>query len=199
MYPSHPVVLVHGLNDRKVVFQTMANHLSNLGWSVCSLNLKPNNGQQRLERLAEQLDKYIKNKFGANQPIDLVGFSMGGLVTRYYLQRLGGIDRVKRYINISAPNCGTLTAYLLPSEGIVQMRPQSVFLTDLNRDYHLILNKVRVTTIWTPWDLMIVPATSSSLGIGKEVVIPVSLHPLMLSDRRVLQVTVEALREPARG
>lgn len=198
MYPSHPVVLVHGLNDREVVFKTMANHLSNLGWSVSSLNLNPNNGQQKLETLAQQLKEYIENKFESNQPIDLIGFSMGGLVTRYYLQRLGGIDRVKRYINISAPNRGTITAYLLPFPGILQMRPQSVFLTDLNRDYHQIVNKVQVTTIWTPWDLMIIPAWSSSLGVGKEVVIPVGLHPLMLRDRRVLEVIVAALKEPVR-
>ncbi|TVQ42382.1 MAG: alpha/beta fold hydrolase [Gloeocapsa sp. DLM2.Bin57] len=196
MYPAHPVILVHGLNDRQVVFKTMANHLSNLGWSVYSLNLTPNNGQQRLEILAEQLHDYINYQFKDNQSIDLIGFSMGGLVTRYYLQRLGGIERVKRYINISAPNRGTVTAYLLPSQGIVQMRPESAFLADLNRDYHLITQRVRVTTIWTPWDLMIVPAVSSSLGIGKEVIIPVTLHPWMLSDRRVLHFIINTLREP---
>lgn len=196
MFTRHPVILVHGLNDKETVFKEMVNHLSSLGWSVGTINLTPNTGQERLENLAQQLQKHIESKFESTQPIDLIGFSMGGLVTRYYLQRLGGVERVKRYISISAPNQGTLTAYLLPYSGIAQMRPKSSFLTDLNRDYHQIAQKIQVTTVWTQWDLMIVPPVSSCLGIGKEVVIPVSLHPWMLRDPRVLRVIVEALQEP---
>jgi triacylglycerol lipase len=196
MFPRHPVILVHGLNDRETVFKQMVDYLSSLGWSVSTINLIPNTGQEKLEHLAQQLQEYIKSNFEPTQPIDLIGFSMGGLVSRYYLQRLGGVERVKRYISISAPNQGTLTAYLLPYTGICQMRPKSVFLNDLNRDYHQIAQKVQVTTVWTKWDLMIVPAVSSCLGIGKEVVIPVSLHPWMLTDPRVLKVIVAALQEP---
>ena len=196
MFPRHPVILVHGLNDRESVFKKMVNYLSSLGWSVATINLTPNTGQERLENLAQQLQEYINSQFEPIQPIDLIGFSMGGLVTRYYLQRLGGVERVKRYISISAPNQGTLTAYLLPYSGITQMRPKSSFLTDLNQDYYQIAQKVQVTTVWTQWDLIIVPAVSSCLGIGKEVVIPVSLHPWMLTDPRVLGVIVAALQEP---
>ena len=81
---------------------------------------------------------YIARHFDPEQPLDLVGFSMGGIVSRYYIQRLGGIERVQRYVNISAPNNGTWTAYLLSRLGCVQMRPESEFLRDLNRDCQML-------------------------------------------------------------
>ncbi|WLT39844.1 hypothetical protein NON20_10925 [Synechocystis sp. B12] len=49
----------------------------------------PNDGSASLAVLAEQVKQYIDGQFAPQQPVDLIGFSMGGLVTRYYLQRLG--------------------------------------------------------------------------------------------------------------
>jgi triacylglycerol lipase len=43
---------------------------------------------------------------------------------------------------------------------------------------------------------MIVPAKSSQLGIGKEVNLPVLLHPLMLTDNRSLEIVAETLTSP---
>jgi triacylglycerol lipase len=43
---------------------------------------------------------------------------------------------------------------------------------------------------------MIIPPKSSQLPFGKEFVFPVSLHPLMLKDKRILSTVVAALQEP---
>ena len=98
-------------------------------------------------------------------------------------------------INVSAPNKGTLSAYSLPFAGIKQMRPQSEFLADLNSDVESALEKVRVTWIWTPYDLMIFPADSTRLPIGREVKIPVLVHAWMLGDHRVIEAVAEALQK----
>jgi triacylglycerol lipase len=138
---------------------------------------------------------YVDRTFESGQIIDLLGFSMGGLVTRYYLQRLGGVERVKRYITISAPNNGTLTAYSLPLKGITQMRINSSFLQDLNQDHDQYLSKLQVTNLWTPYDLMILPAHSSKMGIGREISVPVAVHAWMPSDRRVMKLIASALSD----
>jgi triacylglycerol lipase len=192
----HPVLLIHGLYDTTIVFNRMSAILKDLGWTVHSIDLIPNNGSHLLEKLAMQVGNYIDTVFPPEQPIDLIGFSMGGIVTRYYLQRLGGINRVKRYINISAPNNGTLTAYALPLPGIIQMRPNSPFLKDLNDDRIHLLEKINSTTIWTPCDVMIVPAKSSKMSVGKEVQLPVLFHAWMLNDYRSIAAVVDALCEP---
>ncbi|WP_099237428.1 esterase/lipase family protein [Synechococcus sp. BDU 130192] len=190
----NPVLLIHGFLDRHTVFKPLTRYLGRQGWEIHALDLQPNDGRQALPVLASQIETYVHQHFGATQRFDLVGFSMGGIVTRYYLQRLGGNQRVERYVSISAPNNGTLSAYGLPFPGIRQMRPDSDLLQDLNRDVATALEPVKVTWLWTPFDLMILPAESTKLPIGTGVQLPVPLHPWMLSDPRALKAIAKALQ-----
>ena len=194
---QNPVLLVHGINDTGAVFNKMAFYLRQQGLSVYTVDLIPNNGSEVLEKLAQQVANYVNDTFEAAQLLDIVGFSMGGIVSRYYIQRLGGINRVQRFITISSPHKGTIIAYGTWLAGAVQMRPNSDFINDLNADFKM-LKQLNFTSIWTPYDLMILPATSSRLGIGKEVTIPVILHPLMLTDTRTLTIVADALIEPVK-
>lgn len=190
----HPVLLVHGIWDTGLVFSRMVPYLQTRGWTLYDLDLVPNNGDASLNELAQQVADHINATFEPEQPIDLVGFSMGGLVSRYYVQRLGGINRVQRLITISSPHHGTLIAYGSRSTGSVQMRPESVFLQDLNRDIE-ILEKINFTSIWTPFDLMIVPASSSQMPVGKGIKVSVLLHAWMLTDSQSLAAVAAALAE----
>lgn len=189
------VLMVHGITDTGDRFQSMSKVLKEHGFQTYTIDLIPNIGTADLRDLAKQVQSYIKNEFKTEEKIILIGFSMGGLVTRYYLQRLNGIKKVDKYITISAPNHGTYTAYLLPLKGVKQMRPHSDFLQDLNQDVSEVLNNVETLCLWTPFDLMIRPANSSLLGIGKEVSFPVLIHRWMLDDNRVLQEVVDFLND----
>ena len=189
----NPVLLVHGIWDKEEIFSTLSTYLQEQGWVVHTLNLTPNTGEAPLETLAAQVADCVQQTFKADQPFDLVGFSMGGLVTRYYIQRLGGVERVKRYISISAPHHGTMTAYSLPLKGVMQMRPKSAFLQDLNRDAVEILGKLQFTSFWTPYDLMIMPPSSSRMPVGKDVKLNVAVHRWMVSDPACLKAIAEAL------
>ena len=162
----------------------MAAFLRDHDHEVHALNLIPNNGDAPIDQLAQQLSAFAASRF---EYFDIVAFSMGGLVARYYLQRLGGIHRVRRFIAISAPHGGTWTAFLGHNPGARQMRPGSAFLTDLNRDVES-LGRIRTATIWTPFDLMIVPATSCTRCPGPSLRVSVPIHPMMLRDRRVLKL-----------
>lgn len=75
------------------------------------------------------------------------------------------------------------------------MRRGSLFLTDLNQDADM-LDRLNFTSIWTPLDLMIVPAASSQMPVGKNLQIPVSGHAWMVTDPRSLQAIAAALAEP---
>jgi triacylglycerol lipase len=196
--PRNPILLVHGLMDTSHKMRKIARHLRGLGWEVTDIDLTPNNGDTRLEILAGQLADLVDRTFAPDQSIDLLGFSMGGLVTRYYLQRLGGIDRVQRYISISAPHNGTIAAYFSMRPGCIQMRPDSALIADLNRDVDR-LDCLNFTSLWTPYDLIILPPTSSQLGIGTEISIPALTHPLMVADPRTFNAIVEALSQPVKS
>jgi triacylglycerol lipase len=201
--PSHlhhrnPVLLVHGLMDTSRKMRKIAAHLRGLGWQVTDIDLTANNGDTRLEILAQQVAAKIERTFAPHQRIDLLGFSMGGLVTRYYIQRLSGIDRVQRFVTISTPHRGTIAANFSMRCGCIQMRPDHDFIRDLNRDVDL-LNELNFTSLWTPFDLIILPPSSSQLGIGTEQKIPVLTHPLMVADRRVLEAIATALAQPVKS
>ncbi|MBE9145020.1 lipase family alpha/beta hydrolase [Planktothrix mougeotii] len=191
----NPVLLIHGIFDTKAIFKTMTAHLTQRGWNVHSLNLIPNDGRLGLEILAKQVADYVTQTFPAEQPIDLIGFSMGGIVSRYYVQRLGGIERVQRFITISSPHHGTLTGYLYPTLAASQMRSNCPFLKDLNRDLET-LDRINFTSIWTPYDSMIVPAQSSQMPIGQEFIVNVLVHSWMVSDLKCLVRVEEALNAP---
>src|SRR5215510_14256682 len=182
MAHRNPVLLVHGFRDDAKKMQAMARALRRDGWTVLTPTLSPSGCQVGNEVLAQQLADFIEANVPSNRRCDLVGFSMGGIVCRYYLQRLGGISRVDRFVAISAPEHGTWWASTCPSEsqrspGAAQLRPDSPFLQDLNNDAQM-LDQVRFTTTWTPFDLMILPATSSRMPVGSETKLWVPAHPL---------------------
>jgi triacylglycerol lipase len=194
---SNPILLLHGIWDTGAIFDQMSRYLRAKGHSVYTLDLEPNNGDAPLEYLAEQVAVFAAQTFGT-QLFDLVGFSMGGLVGRYYMQRLGGIEQVQRFITLSSPHNGTLTAHGSFCSGGMQMRPNSSFLRDLNQDITQ-LNRINFTSIWTPLDAMIVPASSSIVPIGKQVLVWVPLHAWMVSDSRGILAVAEALAEPLKS
>ncbi len=193
----NPVLLLHGIDDTAELFSTMTPFLQQWGWSVHSLDLCPNNGDAGLEELAQQVADYVAQAFPPDQPFDLVGFSMGGIVGRYYVQRLGGLDRIHRFVTISSPHNGTWAAYVRPNKGGSQMRINSPFLTDLNRDVHR-LEQINFTSIWTPLDLIILPATSSRLPVGREVQLWVPAHSWMVRSLQSLTTVAMVLSEPLR-
>lgn len=196
-FDRHPILLVHGLMDTSYKMRKIASHLRGLGWQVFDINLTPNHGAARLEILAGQVAALIDRTFDPDRPIDLLGFSMGGLVARYYIQRLGGIDRVQRFITISTPHKGTIAAHFSMQPGCIQMRPEHEFIQDLNRDVDR-LNSLNFTSLWTPFDLIILPPSSSQLGIGTERMISALTHPWMVSDPRTLNAIVDALSQPVK-
>ncbi len=188
----NPVILVHGIWDSSQIFKQLQHHLETQGFTVYSLDLLPPDGSVPLEVLAQQLDEFARQTIAPDQSFDLVGFSMGGIVSRYYLQRLDGLRRVSRFITVSSPHQGTILAWLSHKPGAQQMHPFSPFLNDLNQDIDC-LQQIQFTSIWTPLDLMIVPAWSSLTPPAQTHAVLVPLHKWMIEDSRVFAQIVCAL------
>lgn len=188
----NPVVLVHGIWNSAAIFSALKAYLEEAGWPVYALSMTPNNGDALIEALAEQVATFVEKSVG-QQPFDLVGFSMGGLICRYYVQRLGGLGRVQRFVTVSAPHRGTALGLLSRDRpGIRQMRPGSPFLQALNRDVSP-LESLQFFSLWTPFDLLILPPWSSQLGIGKEQRLSVPTHNRMIFDVSGLRAIAQAL------
>ncbi|NWF58629.1 MAG: hypothetical protein HXY43_04775 [Fischerella sp.] len=83
--------------------------------------------------------------------------------------------RVKRFVTICASHYGTWVAYFHQGLGCVQMRPDSAFLQDLNRNTAM-LKQLSFASIITPYDMMSILAKSSQLPVGREVGVSVLTH-----------------------
>ena len=189
---ERPVMLVPGFMDGPNRVRRLARYLRRHGFRPHAVAPQPSSGRVGLDVLAEQLRAYADDGPLAGQVFDLVAFSMGGLVSRYYVQRLGGAERVGRFVTLASPHRGTRMAQLWPGAGGRQMRPGSAFLEDLNGDAAM-LERHGFTSIWTPLDLMIVPPTSSVLGVGRERRLLVPAHPLMIYGRTAHRAVLAAL------
>ncbi len=186
-----PVVLVHGIFSSGDDMERLARHLRSQGREVFQPSLMPNGGHAPIEDLARQLAPFIEEKVGARR-FDLVGFSMGGLISRYYLQRLGGLAKVNRFITMATPHHGTHMARLGGLPGWVQMRPGSEFLRDLASDAEA-LRAVSFTSLYTPLDAIILPARSSEMPQARNVRVWAAMHPSFILERRWIRVVAAAL------
>lgn len=190
-----PVILVHGIWDSAQRIAPLSRGLAARGVSpVASIDLVPAWGSAKLEDLTDQLAAFVSRTCAAHgaERCDLVGFSMGALVARAFLQLRGGVACTRSFVSISGPHRGTLTAYGLPFAGVRQMRPGSAFLRALGDDVSGL--DLPVHCLYTPYDALIVPATSAVLrGAASVHRLPVALHRWMLRDRRVHDLVARLL------
>ena len=187
-----PVILVHGIHSTAADMVRLANHLRHEGRAVFTPTLDPANGKASIESLAAQLAAYADREVPGRK-FDLIGFSMGGLVSRYYVQRLGGIDRVGRFVTLATPHNGTQMARLFSGLGHEQMRPGSEFLRDLERDA-AVLRRVGFTSLYTPLDTIIVPASSSEQSAANNVRVWGAMHPSFVLEKRCLKAVADSIR-----
>lgn len=189
-----PVLLVHGIWDTGDKLAPIAKALERAGVprTEC-VTLSKNDGSASMDELAAEIAP-IAEQLGPQ--IDLVGFSMGALVSRSYVQRHGGRDRVRRFVSIAGPHEGTFWArFARPGAlGIRDMAPGSAWIRELERDTDP-WGACEVHTLWTPLDGMIVPPRSSRLpGSTSDRQIPVLMHRWLVDDPRAIAHVVDVLR-----
>ena len=179
------VVLVHGIFNRGKIFDPMIRVLEKQGCYCFAPSLTPNDCRHGIHALALQLSADIDARFGTSQPIILVGFSMGGLVTRDYVQNLAMPNRVQAVFLISTPQHGTVWASLALGGGVKQLSLNSTFIQTLDQNKQ-VWQHIPVCSYWTPFDLMILPATSSRWTVGENKEIFCLLHPWMVSNHGLI-------------
>ncbi len=150
-----------------------------------------NSGFVSIETLGAQLAKEIAQAGG---PVNLVGYSMGGLVVREALRSSPGLP-VQKVVLLNSPHGGTLVSWLaFPLRACGEMRPGSAFLRRLEEApwSHPTL------ATWCPWDLMVFPGASARWKKATVVVrddTPVHTGPIF--SRSIHRAVTEFLAPPA--
>lgn len=205
-----PVVLLHGFIDNRSVFVLLRRSLAQHGGRhLESLNYSPLTCDIRAA--ADLLGRHIEDicERTGQERVDVVGHSLGGLIARYYVQRLGGDHRVRTLVTLGTPHGGTRAVPLADAHPIVrQMRPDSEVMQELREPAPGC--RTHFVAFWSDFDHVMTPPESACVdhpdlmaqnirvtGIG-HLALPV--HPAVATGiREALDTSRTGTRTAARS
>lgn len=194
-----PIVLVHGIGDNRSAFAVLSGALRRRGFGVVHavnysvLTALTGDVRRSAALLGEHVER-ICAQTGSDQ-VHVVGHSLGGLIARYYVQRLHGDARVRTLVTLGTPHQGTLAAYLFPTSLTRQLRPGSELLSELAEPSRPC--RTRFVVVWSEMDQVVVPQRNARLEhpalVVEEHRIRDSGHLSLPVDTRTLHLVVTAI------
>lgn len=129
-----PILLVHGIVDNHTIFSPLERALRRRGFTDLSsfdYGVLTTDVRATAQDLAVAVEKLVRES-GADK-VHVIGHSLGGLITRYYVQRMSGHEHVHTVVTLGTPHQGTVLARagsVLPL--VRQLRPDSDLIMELN-------------------------------------------------------------------
>lgn len=195
-----PVLLLHGLVDNRSVFAVLQRQLRRKGFRrVEAMNypILTSDVRSAAARLGDRVEQLCEET-GADR-VHLVGHSLGGIIGRWYVQRMGGDARVDTLVTLGSPHVGTTAAKVLPLSIVRQLRPGSDVLRALAEPAPGC--RTRVLSLWSDQDEMMVPRECARLDHGdlhcRNVRLSGVGHVAMPIHPRVVTEITLALAAPA--
>jgi len=165
-----PVVFVHGFLDTWYMpwWKTMKKHLKSVGavpdrvYGVNKGNI-PGTTVGSPEDYAELVEEKVERIHDKHdERVNLVGHSMGGLDSRWYVEQLGGEEYVDTLVTLGTPHHGTLTSrFAAFTPGGRKMAMSSDFIRTLKEDG--LSDEVEYVSVWSPNDRAVEPSRSAKL------------------------------------
>jgi pimeloyl-ACP methyl ester carboxylesterase len=193
-----PILLVHGLVDNRSIFAMLRRHLRQRGFDrIWTTNYQIWTSDVRVaaRRLAATVDA-IRGQTGYER-IHVVGHSMGGLVARYYVQRLGGDAHVHTLVTLGTPHQGTRAARLLPRGICRQLAPTSDIIAELAEPAPEC--QTRFVSFYSDIDALISPKQAARIEhpdlSARNVLVPGVGHMSLPIDRRISREIASTLAQ----
>lgn len=157
-----PIIMVHGVIDNHSIFTVLRRGLSRRGFGrVISLNYSPlTDDIRRVSRRLALLVESVCRETGYER-VHIIGHSMGGVVARYYIQKLGGDERVHTLVTLGSPHNGSAYAKMLPHSLARQLRPDGDMVKELAEPAPGI--STRMIAIWSDLDQIIIPQRNARI------------------------------------
>tara|TARA_A100001388_G_scaffold186180_1_gene139825 strand:- start:116 stop:679 length:564 start_codon:yes stop_codon:yes gene_type:complete len=179
----------------QVFFTLFPSKLDDIGIEYFAPTLNHSFGMTSIIDLTNTLNELILERYGLDRELDILGFSMGGIIGRYWIQKFNGYKRTRKFLSIGSPHKGTLIAQLVPKHpfrGISEMKINSKFLRELaNNDFFL--DNVECINFFTHWDLMVFPGWWSNLNFGKKISVKVYKHRNLVRNKSVVQQIISEI------
>ena len=127
-----PILLVHGMVDNRSIFTVLRRGLVRRGFGrIETINYSIFTGDVRAAaaRLGAEVERIVEET--GYERIHVIGHSMGGLIARYYVTRLGGDQHVHTLVTLGTPHQGSYLAYTWNNGLTRQLRPGSALMDEL--------------------------------------------------------------------
>jgi pimeloyl-ACP methyl ester carboxylesterase len=184
---TRPVVLVHGWGLNRASLAMLAARLRKDGRDAYTINYPSlvADTDSKARAVAEQLRRIIAES-GAER-VDVVAHSLGGVLTRAAVRWHGADAIIGNVVTLGSPHRGTALAILLRSFGLVQLRPESRFLSRLaeaEEENSPPTHPIHIASIASNFDAIVFPLDCcfppNALGITVE---GVGHHGLLFVER----------------
>lgn len=189
-----PILFVHGIFHNKSAFFTLKQRLAFKGWHhFREINLFTS--FQAIEKLALRVEKEvdrIREEYDTEQ-VDIVAHSMGGIVTRYYLQCRGGEAKVKNCITLGTPHQGTLWSRFSPLGHIRELHPESKLMKTLKGAP--LLQRTRAVSVFGDLDFLMHPKNTAFWEGARTIQLDNLGHAGLLYSKKVAQIITSHLDE----
>jgi triacylglycerol lipase len=195
-----PILLVHGIIDNHAIFTVMEYALRRHGFQTLS---RYDYGvlTQNIPRAAVRLGAAIDELSAATgyERVHVIGHSLGGLIARYYVQRLGGDQHVHTLVTLGTPHQGTQLAWAAPLLPLVrQLTPDSPVIQELAAPTQGC--RTRFVAFYSDIDHLVVPGRNARLDHPDLNVQNIAAHGVghlsMPNNGRIAFSIAQALREP---
>ncbi|MHB8896837.1 MAG: esterase/lipase family protein [Candidatus Geothermincolia bacterium] len=168
---DRPVLVIPGYGAPRFQTNLVSRHLQSAGLNTVSIALPwmAMGDMVRSAGIVEEQARRAIDTYGCEK-IDLFGFSLGGLIARYYLQELEGYPVLGRGAFVSSPDAGTYFGYVgFFSPAGRQGRPGSPLIRQLEESPARDELMGKCLSIFVRWDGVIVPCFSSYLPDGYNI------------------------------
>jgi triacylglycerol esterase/lipase EstA (alpha/beta hydrolase family) len=189
-----PVVLVHGLGGNRGLWLPLRLFLRMNGHRrVHAFGYKDGTIEQHAGDLKGFLDAVLLTT-GEGQ-VDIVAHSLGGIIARYGIQRLGLAGKVRTLVTMATPHQGTYAARYANTTLTRSLRPESDVIQGLNAD-DLAGYPLRFFSIYSNRDVYVVPAEGMTHPAAENVFLPDVSHSEYLVSPQVFRVVASCLSIP---
>jgi triacylglycerol lipase len=193
-----PILLLHGMIGNRSSFIVLRRVLRRRGFQgVVTVNYQvvTHDIRQAARELAHTVELLCDTS--GHDRIHVVGHSLGGVIARYYVQRLRGDARVHTLVTLGSPHQGTRPAGLVPHAVGRQVRPDSDLIRELQEP--ALGCTTRFLAFWSDLDALMIPKRAARIVHpdldARNIFVPGVGHMSLLIDGGVAHQIASALSQ----
>lgn len=171
-----PILFIHGFGGDRKQYASLIQYFKKKGINnFYEFNYDNKFGLAPVKVIAKEMADFISENI-REEDINIVAISQGGIIALAYLKYYKN-KNVDKLFTLCSPHRGSKLAKIMNLPGLIDLQPNSNLLNEL--ETFMQENKINVYSIYTPFDLMVLPGWNARSKYGKNKIIFAPAHPLV--------------------